>query len=119
MFAVGKFFPTIHWLFLFSYVGPNPSKMFIVLIPRIALVIGLKDGFFWALRNAHSAINAFIWIDYQHVFTLVKTVHRAHTDTGGVLAVNAFVIHYMRHSIISITTIIMPTINITVIKLNL
>lgn len=84
--------------------------MFIVLIPRIVFVISLKDGFFWAFGNTHSTINTFICVDYQHVFTLVKTVHRANTDTGGVLTVYAFVIHYMRHPIISIPTIIMPTI---------
>src|ERR1700736_2158542 len=42
-----------------------------------------------AFRLANTTIDAFVWVDDEHILTLVEAIHRAHLDTVHVLAANA------------------------------
>jgi hypothetical protein len=53
-----------------------------------------------ALWFAHTTVDAFIRVDHQHVFTLVKTVHGADFNTVGVFAGNAVVVDDIGHRFI-------------------
>jgi hypothetical protein len=45
-----------------------------------------------AFRLAHPAIDAFVWVDDEHVLALVEAVHGAHLDAVHGLATNAALI---------------------------
>ena len=54
------------------------------------LRVGIRDNCLnWALWLTNAAINTFIRMDDQGVFTLIKAVHRTNLDAVGVLTFNA------------------------------
>jgi hypothetical protein len=46
-------------------------------------------GVSWAFRLANATINAFIWMDNQHVFAFVEAIHRANFDAIHIFAFDA------------------------------
>ena len=48
-------------------------------------------------RLADPAIDAFVWVDDEHVLAFVETVHRTNLDTIHVLAANAALVDDIRH----------------------
>ena len=60
------------------------------------LRIGL-DGFGGTFRFAHTAIDAFIGIDREEIFTLVKAVDGADLNAIGIFAADAIVGHDICH----------------------
>ena len=70
--------------------------------PFFHVRLGVRaDRIRWALRFAHTTVDAFVRVDHQHVFTFVKTVHGANLDTVGVFAGNAVVVDDIGHDLIS------------------
>lgn len=47
------------------------------------------DSISWALRLTNAAVNAFIRVDYQHVFAFVKAIHGANFHAIHIFAFNA------------------------------
>ena len=79
-------------------IGPFRSIFRIHLDPFLGTVLGVwKNSLHRAFRFTNTAVNAFIGIDYQHVFTFVKTVHGTYFDTIGVFAGNAGVVDDVGH----------------------
>jgi hypothetical protein len=57
----------------------------------------MEDRRWWAFWNASLAVNAFLRMNKQHRFTLVKTFYRANRYTIGVFAVKTGFCHHMCH----------------------
>ena len=58
-----------------------------VSVPLFGQVVFVEDRFDGTFRDAGFAVDAFIWMDVQHRFALVKTLDRTNDDTVGVFAV--------------------------------
>jgi len=77
---------------------PCLGKFSIQLDPLVCACITVcLDCLGWTFWYTHSAINALVRIDYQHVLPFVETVHRAHTDTICVLAFDTIIVDYIGH----------------------
>ena len=71
-------------------IWPDPSIFSINLEPFFHSGLGVRlDRVDRAFRLANTTIDAFIWVDDEHILALVEAVHRAHLDTIHVLAANA------------------------------
>ena len=58
-----------------------------------------------AFGLADAAVNAFVWMNDEHVLAFIETVHRADFDAVGVFASDAGVIHDIGHGYVSISSI--------------
>jgi hypothetical protein len=84
-----RFFP--------GYVGPQRGVLrvkFDVFIRRVRV---RHDRVHWALWLAHTAINALIRVDDEHVFAFVKTINGAHIHAIGVFTFNAVFVYDICH----------------------
>jgi hypothetical protein len=54
--------------------------------PRLGVGLDRVD---WAFGLAHPAIDAFVWVDDEHVLALVEAVHGTHFDAVHEFAANA------------------------------
>ena len=77
---------------LFGQIGPDRCVFGVHLKPlfKSGLGVGL-DGVGGTFRLAHPAVDAFVGVDDQHVFTFIKTIDRADFDAVGVFALDAIV----------------------------
>ena len=57
----------------------------------------MEDCCWWAFWNASLAVNAFLRMNKQHRFTLVKAFYGANRYTIGVFAVKTGFCHHMCH----------------------
>ena len=60
-------------------------------------VIFMEDRFHGAFRHARLAVDAFIWVDVQHLFAFVETLHGANDYAIRVLAAKAGLNNNVRH----------------------
>tara|TARA_Y100001935_G_scaffold75699_2_gene63162 strand:+ start:2646 stop:2936 length:291 start_codon:yes stop_codon:yes gene_type:complete len=79
-------------VFLFSDVGPLFSELSIQLY-KLDLVfwnfVIRKYCVYWTLRLAKSAINAFVWMDNEEVWSLVEAINWTHLHAVRVFAFDA------------------------------
>ncbi len=66
--------------------------------PFVETRLGIRaDGFRWAFRLTDAAINAFVWINDEHVLALIETVDRTNLDAVRIFATNAIIGHDISH----------------------
>ena len=71
-------------------IWPDPSIFSINREPFFHSGLGVRlDRVDRAFRLANTTIDAFVWMDDEHILAFVEAVHRAHLDTIHVLAANA------------------------------
>ena len=65
---------------------------------RIWLILNFwLDGLHWTLRFAGGTVNAFIWMNDEHVFSFIEAVDRTHFNTIHVFASNTGIHHDKGH----------------------
>ncbi len=85
-------FCIIHGGCLASYVGPDVGEFGVYFEPFFQTGFGVgTDGVSGTFWLTYAAINTFVWMDYQHVFTFVKTVNGANFHAIRVFAHDAIV----------------------------
>jgi hypothetical protein len=76
-------------LFLFRDDGTRFGQLgieFFEIGPFGGQVILVENGFHGAFWHARFAVDAFCWVDVQHLFTLIEAFDGADDDTVGVFA---------------------------------
>jgi hypothetical protein len=68
-----------------------------IVFPFGGQVVFVEDRRGRTFRNAGFAIDAFLGVNEQHGFALVKAFHGANSHTIGVLAVKAWFCHHVCH----------------------
>src|SRR6201987_3501919 len=79
-------------------IWPNLRVFGIDAEPLLQTWLGVRlDRVNWAFRLAYAAIDAFVRVDDQHVFALVKTIDRANLNAVHVFAFDAIVVDDIGH----------------------
>lgn len=79
---------------------PKLRILAVKLYPFFGIRLGIRaNGVRWAFGFTHTAINAFIRMNNQHVFTLIETIYGAYFDAVGVFARYAGIIDDIGHRV--------------------
>jgi hypothetical protein len=79
---------------------PCPAVFIVEIEPAceiLSLVSVWTDRIGWTLWLADAAVYALVWVDHQHVFAFVETVHWAYLHTVHVFAFDAVVYDHVCH----------------------
>ena len=80
-------------------IWPNIGELSVHLEILIGAVIRIRaNGFNRAFGLANPAIDAFIWVDHEHIVTLVEAIHRAYFDTVHEFTFDARIVDDVRHT---------------------
>ena len=79
----------------------TPSRLgiqFNVMQPRFRYIVFVKNGFDRALRNTGATVDAFIWVDVDHVAVLIKAIGWANLQASLIFTAFAWFSHDHRHN---------------------
>jgi hypothetical protein len=100
LFAVHLFGTRQHVLLRDDH-RPHLGVLAVELNPFFHVRLGVRaDCVRWTLRLAHTAVDALIRVDHQHVLALVETIYRAHFDAVGVFTGDTVVVDDIGHDFI-------------------
>jgi len=88
-----------HWVLAQRDHRPEFRVFAVELYPIFKAGFGIgSNGVSRAFWLANAAVDALIWMDYQHILALVETIHGAHLDAVGVFTSDTVVDHDIGHS---------------------
>jgi hypothetical protein len=83
---------------LLDDVRPFGGKFAIEFKPSLGTLIGVsQDCIRRTFRFADAAINAFVWMNDEHVFALIKAINGADFNTVRIFALDAGFRYYVSH----------------------
>ena len=87
-------------LALYRDIGPDICVIGIELEPiRQAGVRVGNDRLGRAFRHAYATIDAFVWMDNEHILAFIEAVHRANFDAIHIFALDAIVGDHKSHDV--------------------